>query len=50
MTIRPGMSPTLRVAVVQMESKMADKDANLRKVLDYIQKAAEKKAEMVVFP
>lgn len=50
MTIRLGMNATLTVAVVQMESKMADKDANLRKVLDYIQKAADEKAEMVVFP
>lgn len=44
------MNATLTVAVVQMEAMMADKDANLRKVLDYIKKAAAKKAEMVVFP
>jgi len=34
------MNATLTVAVVQLEAKMADKDANLRKVLDYIKKAA----------
>jgi len=48
--LRPGMNPTLTVAVVQLEAKMADKDANLRKVLDFIEKAAAKKAELVVFP
>jgi len=48
--LRPGMNPTLTVAAVQLEAKMADKDANLRKVLDYIKKAAAKKAEIVVFP
>lgn len=49
MAIRPGMSPNLTVALIQFESKMADKDANLHKVLDYIKKAAEEKADLVVF-
>jgi predicted amidohydrolase len=48
--LRPGMNPTLTVAAVQLEAKMADKEANLRKVLHYIKKAAAKKAEIVVFP
>jgi N-carbamoylputrescine amidase len=48
--LRPEMSPTLTVAAVQLEAKMADKDSNLRKVLDYIKKAAANEAEIVVFP
>lgn len=46
---RPGMTPSLTVALTQLESKMADKKANLNKALKYIEKASGK-ADLIVFP
>ena len=40
----------LKVAVVQMSSKLANIEANLKKHLDYIEQAIEKKADIVFFP
>ena len=39
-----------RVAVIQAEPKLFDKKGCLRMTLDFIDRAAEKKAELIVFP
>jgi len=48
--VRPGMAPTLTIAVTQLTPVMADKTKNLEMAIDYIQKAAEKRADIIVFP
>ena len=47
---RVGMAPTLTVAAISLESKMADVEANLKKAIDVIAQAAARGAEIVVFP
>jgi hypothetical protein len=48
--VRPGMAHTLTVAATQLAPIMADKEKNLKRAKDYIQKAAEKRADIIVFP
>jgi len=48
--VRPGMAPMLTIAVTQLTPIMADKTKNLKKAKDYIQKASEKRADIIVFP
>lgn len=42
--------PSIKVAAVQMEPKLLDKEANLKKILAYIDEAAAKGAKLIVFP
>ena len=44
------MAPTLTVATMSAESKMADVAANLKKAADWIAKAADRGADIIVFP
>jgi predicted amidohydrolase len=46
----PRSSGGLRVAAVQFESAPGNKGANLHKVADFVQQAAQQDVEMVVFP
>jgi N-carbamoylputrescine amidase len=48
--VRAGMAPALTVAVTQLSPAMADKAENLEKAEGYIEKAAEKRADIIVFP
>lgn len=48
--LRPGMSPVLSVAATSLKSEMADVQANLKKARQVIAQAAERGAEIVVFP
>ena len=41
---------TCKIALVQAEPVLFDKDASLAKALKYIEEAAEQKAELIVFP
>ena len=44
------LAPTCRIAVVQAAPALFDKDACLTKALDYIRRAKEQRAELIVFP
>ena len=44
------LKPKCRVAVVQAEPVLFDKEASLKKALRYLEEAASQKAELIVFP
>ena len=44
------LKPTCRIAVIQAEPTLFDKKACLRRTLDFIDRAARQKAELIVFP
>src|ERR1043165_8406321 len=41
---------TLRVAAVQFESRPGDKDANLRKIEAFVERAARQNVRLIIFP
>lgn len=41
---------TLKLALVQMRSSVGDMDANLKKMLMFIDRAAEENADIICFP
>ncbi len=49
-SIRPGMNPTLTVAMVSPILEPGNKSANLDKFISYVRDAAAKGAEVVIFP
>jgi predicted amidohydrolase len=48
--VREGMAQSITVALAQLESAVADKKTNLEKATNYIENAAKKTADIIVFP
>lgn len=48
--VRHGMAANLTVALTQLQPVMANKKINLDKAASYIEEAATKKADMIIFP
>ena len=44
------LKPTCRLAVIQAEPKLFDKEAGLQQTLLFIRRAAAQGAELIVFP
>lgn len=47
---RPKSKPGLRVALAQINSVLGDFDGNRKKILEFAERAADKKCDLVVFP
>ncbi|MBA1333697.1 MAG: Aliphatic amidase AmiE [Firmicutes bacterium] len=53
MNVKPGNDKRrneVRIAVVQMNPVFGEKETNIKRMLDFIDKASEKRADLIVFP